>query len=69
MQPIGFFRLIGHTDNTGPEKHNVDLGDRRARAVKEGLENMLKEDILKGRITNSDFSGAESGSICANGRQ
>jgi hypothetical protein len=50
MQPIGFIRLIGHTDNTGPEKYNVDLGDRRARAVKEELESILKEDILKGRI-------------------
>ncbi|MCI0428105.1 MAG: OmpA family protein [Nitrospiraceae bacterium] len=50
MRPIGFIRLIGHTDNTGPEKYNVDLGDRRARAVKEELENILQEDILKGRI-------------------
>lgn len=50
MQPIGFIRLIGHTDNTGPEQHNVDLGNRRAGAVKEGLENILKEDILEGRI-------------------
>jgi len=50
MQPIGFIRLIGHTDNTGPEKYNVDLGDRRARAVKEELESILNEDILKGRI-------------------
>jgi outer membrane protein OmpA-like peptidoglycan-associated protein len=50
MQPIGFIRLIGHTDNTGHEKYNVDLGDRRAQAVKEELESILKEDILKGRI-------------------
>jgi outer membrane protein OmpA-like peptidoglycan-associated protein len=50
MQPIGFIRLIGHTDNTGKEQYNVDLGDRRARAVKEALENILKEDILQKRI-------------------
>jgi OmpA family len=50
MQPIGFIRLIGHTDNTGPEQFNVDLGNRRAQAVKEGLENILREDILRGRI-------------------
>ena len=56
MQPIGFIRLIGHTDNTGPrppkdkEKYNRDLGDRRAQAVKEALENILKEDILTRRI-------------------
>ncbi|MGH9908440.1 MAG: OmpA family protein, partial [Pyrinomonadaceae bacterium] len=50
MQPIGFIRLTGHTDNTGKHDYNVDLGNRRARAVKEELENILKEDILKGRI-------------------
>src|SRR5206468_5249077 len=56
MQPIGFIRLVGYTDNTGPrppkdkEKYNRDLGDRRAQAVKEALENILKEDILTRRI-------------------
>jgi outer membrane protein OmpA-like peptidoglycan-associated protein len=50
MQPIAYIRLIGHTDNTGPENYNVDLGDRRAQAVKEELENILKEDIHSGRI-------------------
>lgn len=50
MQPIGFIRLTGHTDNTGKHDYNVDLGNRRARAVKEALENLLKEDILKRRI-------------------
>jgi hypothetical protein len=32
-QPIEVIRLIGHTDNTGTEKYNVGLGDRRAQAV------------------------------------
>jgi outer membrane protein OmpA-like peptidoglycan-associated protein len=50
MRPIGYIRLIGHTDNTGPEQYNVDLGDQRARAVKGALEDLLKEDILSGRI-------------------
>jgi len=50
MQPIGVIRLVGHTDNTGPEKYNINLGDRRAQAVKDELENILKEDMLKGRI-------------------
>jgi outer membrane protein OmpA-like peptidoglycan-associated protein len=50
MQPIVYIRLVGHTDNTGSEKYNVALGDRRARAVKAELENILKEDILKERI-------------------
>jgi hypothetical protein len=42
--------LIGHTDNTGRERVNADFGDWRARSVKKALEDMLKEDILKGRI-------------------
>jgi len=45
-QQIKVIRLIGHTDSTGPEKYNVGLGNRRARAVEEAL-----QDILKGRIT------------------
>ena len=50
LQPIAYVRLIGHTDNTGPEKYNRDLGNRRAQAVKEALEGLLKDDILKRRI-------------------
>jgi hypothetical protein len=42
MQPIDLIRLIGHTDNTGSEKYNVGLGDRRARAVEDALKDKLK---------------------------
>jgi outer membrane protein OmpA-like peptidoglycan-associated protein len=50
MRPIGFIRLIGHTDSTGQESNNRALGDRRAQAVKQALESLLKEEILKRRI-------------------
>ena len=50
MQPIGFIRLIGHTDDTGPEKYNVELGNRRAEAAKAALETILRDDIISGRI-------------------
>jgi len=50
MQPIGFIRLIGHTDDTGPEKFNVSLGNQRAESVKSALETILKDDIVSGRI-------------------
>lgn len=53
LRPIGYIRLIGHTDNTGTHEQNVNLGNRRAQAVKDALENLLKEDILKGRIAIS----------------
>jgi outer membrane protein OmpA-like peptidoglycan-associated protein len=53
MRPIGFIRLVGHTDNTGQEQYNVDLGSRRAQAVKDALENLLKEEIAKRRVAIS----------------
>ncbi len=37
MQPIGVVRLVGHTDASGAEQHNVGLGNRRAEAVKQEL--------------------------------
>ena len=33
MRPIDVIRLVGHTDDSGPEKYNRGLGDRRAEAV------------------------------------
>jgi|EndMetStandDraft_5_1072996.scaffolds.fasta_scaffold282790_1 OmpA family protein len=33
MQPIDLIRLVGHTDDSGSEKYNRGLGDRRAEAV------------------------------------
>jgi hypothetical protein len=50
MRPIAFIRMIGHTDDTGVERYNCELGDWRARAVKKALEDLLKEDILKRRV-------------------
>jgi outer membrane protein OmpA-like peptidoglycan-associated protein len=50
MQPIAYIRLIGHTDNTGPEKYNLNLGNWRAQTVKKALEDLAKDDILKRRI-------------------
>ena len=50
MKPIGLVRLIGHTDSSGPEGFNIGLGDRRAQAVKDFLDNLLKGDILSKRV-------------------
>jgi hypothetical protein len=33
LEPIEVIKLVGHTDDTGSEKYNVGLGDRRALAV------------------------------------
>ena len=47
-QPIEVIRLVGHTDNTGAEKYNIGLGDRRAKAVEDALRDKLKG--LSGRV-------------------
>src|SRR5688500_10633232 len=39
--PIKVVRLVGHTDNTGGEAYNVDLGKRRAEAVQAELQRQL----------------------------
>jgi hypothetical protein len=41
-QPIVKIRLVGHTDDTGDEKYNRGLGDRRAAAVERVLRARLK---------------------------
>jgi OmpA family len=33
IHPIDVIRLVGHTDDSGSERYNVGLGDRRAEAV------------------------------------
>jgi outer membrane protein OmpA-like peptidoglycan-associated protein len=37
QNPILEIRLVGHTDDTGPEKYNVGLGNKRAQAVEQEL--------------------------------
>ncbi len=47
MQPIDVIRLVGHTDDSGSEKYNRGLGDRRAEAVAAEL---LKRYPRSGRV-------------------
>jgi hypothetical protein len=46
LRPIGRIILVGHTDNTGPEAYNRDLGDWRAGEVQKALIGLLKDDLL-----------------------
>src|SRR5262245_6040872 len=41
MQPIGVVTLVGHTDSSGTEQHNIGLGNRRADAVRQELYSQL----------------------------
>ena len=47
MQAIDLIRLVGHTDNSGEDKHNLNLGDRRAGSVATEL---LKFFPLGGKV-------------------
>lgn len=49
-QPFEVIRLIGHTDNTGQEKYNVGLGNRRAWVVEIALKKKLKLKRLLDQI-------------------
>lgn len=46
IYPIGYVILIGHTDNTGSEAYNRDLGRKRAEEVQKCLWRLLKGEIL-----------------------
>jgi hypothetical protein len=47
MRPIGVVRLVGHTDASGAEQHNVGLGNRRAEAVRQELYVQLRALLNK----------------------
>ena len=47
IKPIDIIRVVGHTDDTGTEKYNVGLGDRRAEAV---VAELLKIYPRSGRL-------------------
>jgi len=49
-KPIGFVRLTGHTDSTGPDNLNLRLGNDRAEAVKRELEQRLAPDLASRRL-------------------
>jgi hypothetical protein len=68
LRPIRFFRLIGHTDNTGAERYNVALDVCRTQAVKQALDDLLKEDILKRRIATIVEKGPGSSAAKADNR-
>jgi outer membrane protein OmpA-like peptidoglycan-associated protein len=48
--PVRAVRLVGHTDCTGGEKYNANLGDKRATSVKAELEQQLRAAGLWGRV-------------------
>jgi len=43
--PIGVIRIVGHTDGTGTEVHNIGLGNRRMEAVRAELHAQLGDLI------------------------
>ena len=45
--PDNLFEIAGHTDSTGPDAYNMQLGERRASAV-QGL--LVDEGITSSRL-------------------
>jgi outer membrane protein OmpA-like peptidoglycan-associated protein len=58
-QPIGIVRVIGHTDWSGAEPHNVALGNRRSEAVRDELRVQLG-DVLKRVLIEVEASPGRS---------
>lgn len=54
-------KVLGHTDNTGTEKYNAQLSDKRAAAVKDYL---VSKDVRSGRL--SDIGYGETDPIATN---
>lgn len=45
-------RVLGHTDNTGTEKYNLELSRKRATAIHEYL---VSKDISEGRLSDTGY--------------
>jgi outer membrane protein OmpA-like peptidoglycan-associated protein len=58
-QPIGVVRVVGHTDSSGTERHNIGLGNRRTEAVRDELRVQLR-DVLNRVLIEVEESPGES---------
>lgn len=57
--PIGVIRIVGHTDGTGTEVHNIGLGNRRMEAVKAELHAQLG-DLIRLVLVDTEESPGKS---------
>ena len=58
-QPIGVIRVVGHTDASGTELHNRELGNRRTEAVGDELRAQLR-DVLNRVLIEVEESPGKS---------
>lgn len=58
-QPIGVVRVVGHTDSSGTERHNIGLGNRRTEAVRDELRVLLR-DVLNRVLIEAEESPGKS---------
>ena len=56
-KPIGVIRIVGHTDGSGTEVHNIGLGNRRMEAVREELHAQLGDLIRRVLIDVEESPG------------
>ena len=57
--PIGVIRIVGHTDGTGTEVHNIGLGNRRMEAVRAELHAQLG-DLIRQVLVDIEESPGKS---------
>jgi outer membrane protein OmpA-like peptidoglycan-associated protein len=57
--PIGVIRIVGHTDGTGTEAHNIGLGNRRMEAVRKELHAQLG-DLVRLVLVDTEESPGKS---------
>ena len=66
--PIGVIRIVGHTDGTGTEAHNIGLGNRRMEAVRKELHDQLG-DLVRLVLVDVEESPGKSKPIGDNRTQ
>jgi outer membrane protein OmpA-like peptidoglycan-associated protein len=59
MQAIGVIRIVGHTDSSGTEQHNIGLGNRRMEAVRTELHAQLG-DLIRRVLVDVEESPGKS---------
>lgn len=65
----GGIQIVGHTDSSGSDAHNVDLSRRRAQAVAAALEPLITVPGVKYAVTGRGEAEPVESNSTAEGRE